>query len=504
MLDNMQQDNRKFVYIFSGIMLFLYAYLAYNTPLTHDDWAWGSTIGLDRLKSWFDNYNGRYLGNIVVMILTRYEWLKILAMALCGMLLVVLSARLVTGDMRIKYIASSVVFFSVPLGMYAQTFGWVSGFSNYNVSIVLLLIYLCVISNILEEEAPKYNVFECTMVVPLGIATQLFMEHITIYSILMALAVISYTYYRFKKFYAVQFLYFGSTIIGAIIMFSNNAYSSIFAGNDGYRSVSVNADVSFLKKIFDVYTEEMYPFLFSNNIILNIIISMICIIILTKTSKMIASSNKVLKNTWIFFFVIYSLYKPLVVNMLRINNLFGKYTNEFEAIISFLFYCSIFLIVLFYIKEKQVKHKLIFYWISIGCISAPLVFVQPFGPRNFLASYTFFCIIVIELLVYVISKGYVNKQLIHKASIMLLSTLSVCYFYVFTMNGSVDRQRISHLHAEVLSGSKTIEFTHLPYESYLWGATPKKDSLFYKRLKKFHGIPDDVEINIIGYAKWSK
>ena len=43
--------------------------LSWLFPYTGDDWAWGSQIGLDRLHTWFDNYSGRYVGNLIVLAL---------------------------------------------------------------------------------------------------------------------------------------------------------------------------------------------------------------------------------------------------------------------------------------------------------------------------------------------------------------------------------------------------------------------------------------------------
>ena len=36
-----------------------------------DDLTWGSSVGLDRLSNWFAGYNGRYVGNLIVIALTR-------------------------------------------------------------------------------------------------------------------------------------------------------------------------------------------------------------------------------------------------------------------------------------------------------------------------------------------------------------------------------------------------------------------------------------------------
>ena len=53
------------------------AILCYLFPYTGDDWAWGSKIGIDRLNNWFENYNGRYVGNLIVLAMTRSNPIQI-------------------------------------------------------------------------------------------------------------------------------------------------------------------------------------------------------------------------------------------------------------------------------------------------------------------------------------------------------------------------------------------------------------------------------------------
>ena len=62
-----------FVFVFLLSLLF---------PYSGDDWAWGSQIGLDRLAAHFEAYNGRYVGNLIVLALTRSNVLKALCMSL--------------------------------------------------------------------------------------------------------------------------------------------------------------------------------------------------------------------------------------------------------------------------------------------------------------------------------------------------------------------------------------------------------------------------------------
>ena len=53
------------------ICFILLLLLCFLFPYSHDDWAWGSQIGIDRLNSFFNNYKGRYASNLLVIILTR-------------------------------------------------------------------------------------------------------------------------------------------------------------------------------------------------------------------------------------------------------------------------------------------------------------------------------------------------------------------------------------------------------------------------------------------------
>ena len=69
---------KKFRYIVTFIILI---FLCWMFPYTGDDWAWGSSIGIERLNTWFDNYSGRYVGNLIVLALTRSNLLKTITMA---------------------------------------------------------------------------------------------------------------------------------------------------------------------------------------------------------------------------------------------------------------------------------------------------------------------------------------------------------------------------------------------------------------------------------------
>ena len=80
-----------------GSLLFLLAWFAFclwlaaQIPYTHDDWDWGLSNGIEQLLT--ASINSRYVGNLIVVALTRSVLLKDLVMALTFTLLPVAALR---------------------------------------------------------------------------------------------------------------------------------------------------------------------------------------------------------------------------------------------------------------------------------------------------------------------------------------------------------------------------------------------------------------------------
>ena len=55
---------------------FGFVYIMSTIPFCSDDWAWGASVGAQRLASHFRGYNGRYLGNLLILLLTKSNFIK--------------------------------------------------------------------------------------------------------------------------------------------------------------------------------------------------------------------------------------------------------------------------------------------------------------------------------------------------------------------------------------------------------------------------------------------
>ena len=224
------------------IIVFLAIFvLAILFPYSNDDWAWGSSTGLMRLHSLFKDYNGRYLGNLLVLLLTRNNILKALVMSGTFTGIAALCQRIVNkDDNRIFYIVLTSLFLS-DKALLRQTIVNTSGFTNYTFCMLLVLIYIAYLSD--SEKAkrnksdkPKAGV--CIILFLLGACSALFMEHISIYIILLSGFVCVMNKVRKHAFTPDHFSYFIGSVSGAVLMFTNGAYMKVVHGSDTYREAS--------------------------------------------------------------------------------------------------------------------------------------------------------------------------------------------------------------------------------------------------------------------------
>src|SRR5699024_2493618 len=287
-------------YIIISLTLIFFFYLIYNTPLTGDDWTWGTERGITRLQNFFDGYNGRYLSNILEIILTRNDVLRYLIITIFTISLIFLISKLYDNkDKTTFFLLAFTLIMLMPVDMYSQTIGWTAGFVNYVVSLVLLLIYLVITKNIYSEKTLSYPRWLWMLLIPLGILTQLVVEHVSLFVIVIAFYVLIYSYVKFKKIFIEHFVYFVSVIIGSIIMFTNKAYINVIEGKDSYRTlkeVNPQESASILNKVYEIYTSSIYKYLFLDSFVVIIFIGLMAVILLFNYKNSNNKYNVIVKS----------------------------------------------------------------------------------------------------------------------------------------------------------------------------------------------------------------
>ena len=138
MINKIKTNPLPFAYFVIFVVLLILCSLF---PYTGDDWAWGSALGIERLKTWFDNYSGRYVGNLIVLALTRSKILKTVVMSGTVTGIIVLINNITKKQRGAVWIITLLLVF-MPVGLLKQSIVWTSGFANYATSIFFILLYV--------------------------------------------------------------------------------------------------------------------------------------------------------------------------------------------------------------------------------------------------------------------------------------------------------------------------------------------------------------------------
>ena len=489
----MEKTKKSFFIKPEFIVLFLCSLLlCFFFPYTGDDWAWGSQIGLDRLSNWFDNYSGRYFGNLIVLALTRSYVLRnfVIALTITGIIFILYK---LTGSSKISFslLVSCVVFLPIPI--FRQSLTWAAGFSNYGTSIFLTLIYIYYIKDIFSDSPPKYRWFQFLPCLLLGFANTLIVEHLTIYNLLLGLAVCVFTVIKFKKLYIQHISYFAGAVLGTITMFSNSVYRSVAEGTDGYREIANEGGI--IQKAIDNYFTTIMTEGFLNNVWLNILLAIACVAVWYKLKEKTAKKVRFIASISLCIILAYTALS--IINGLNpvTYTAIAKYCIAMATVL-FIAALGIFLLTL--PVSKTDKQHLIFVYLSIGAMIAPLLVVSPIGSRCFFASYILFAYLICRLFHCI---DFDNKMVAKGILIACAAGfiyLSCIYVTIFT----ADVNRVQKAKEEVAAGSLSVEVKELPYGNYVWCPNPTHGSVWETRFKLFYDIDEDVQITVVSnYTK---
>ncbi len=484
-----RKSNRNLIITYAIIFVLLFL-LCLLFPYSGDDWAWGSQIGIDRLNKWFDNYSGRYFGNLIVLALTRSNLLKGVTMSFCLTGIIAIVNKLTGRQKNGVFIISTVLLF-MPVALLRQAVVWTSGFANYTTSIFLTLIYICYVNNIYDTEKPKNSVIAALPLVVLGFANTLIVEHLTIYNVLLAIYVIVFTFIKFKKVYIQYVSYFIGTIAGTALMFSNSVYRSVAEGSDKYRTIGSEDGiiVKALKAYFGTIASEG----FINNIVLNLFLIGTCIVIWFMIKDRLSNKAKVFGTLSIAVMTAFAASSLMIkISGVQAHKLLILAEGAATAV-----YILAFIVFLFVLPfDINRKLKLFFILGSTGCMIAPLLVVTPIGSRCFFAPYVMMLYLGMEF--YSLFDEYIKRKCdkISKAAIITAAVGLIYLFYIYGTIAVSNNARIEKAQQDVQNGIEKIQIEELPYKEYVW-CSDLDEKVWKRRFKLFYDIDKHIKIEYI-------
>lgn len=442
------------LYLFTVVFFGIFYYFL---PFAGDDWAWGSSIGLDRLKNGFDGYNGRYLGNLLIILITRSVIAKVVLCTLIMFLLIFILGKIfdnlsLSNNKTVNYIIafSSVLILILPnqiafgeiqpFQIFGSTIGWLSGFTNYVVPSVLILIFYYFVTSKGKDSKLLYTFLAFD-----GVLACLCVEHYTLFCIIFSFGIIVYRYYFYKRICKKSLFFLTGSLVGAVIMFTNSSYRLMQKGDvsDNQRAVGFLGSLKkYADYIFPSNTNKVIVIAFEI-ILLAVIISFL-VFFFFKVYKAVTSRN------------IANLLPMICIVVMTLPLLFTNSGKEIYVVAPRCYFLQYFMLVIFFYGKVAQKNK----------------------SNNILNSKKF-------------------KSTVSAILVLLIFITGINYF----MLDYVGVVREKNVDNALKKGNSTVEIVKYPknIEHIQWASNFIEDKTYLERYKIFKNMPENTEVKLVQY-----
>ena len=456
-------------------------------PYTGDDWQWRTwDFSWTVIKSLFTDasINGRYLANIIVLLITKNIILRGIVVSLILCTIVEIISR-VTKTSRLY---SWIFIGLMPVEMFRQSISWSSGFTNYVMSALLVLINVLIVEKLFDDTDVKW--YKRVGYFILFFLSSFFIENVTIFFVLLNLGLLLLYFIKNKRLNVNLLITSLASVIGTVIMFLQPCYKNVAVGSDPYRSLTGGIG-NLIFRICNNFMEVMSDFISVENIFV-----VLCLITLLYISFIRNKNhNKFVKYSFFYMF----LYTFYIIG-LRIFldwNPFLSYTKVFNAVATFLFLIILIIDIIIIFKNNESFSRIMLIVFTLIGLVAPLTIVTPIGARNFFGIYMF----EIFLVFIVLSTLRLKMNNLRPVFSMLLVLLIGYYITVYGYIQFFSEKRLEYIKETISSGELSVDVPILPYSNYVWVADPVDDynANYYKSA---FDIDSEAKFVFYDYTYW--
>lgn len=432
-----------------------------------DDFWWAYIPSVDYLFGQQD-INGRYLTNVITFYITHYSILRpIVCIPFFVSLYFLLSRLLIRGakDHFWSRVFIAISLMMTPTAISLLTTNWISGFTNYVISIVFSLIYIAYCIPLFEGKPDKRPAWLALPFLILGFTAAFCVENISMYNVIIGLFFIIYPLVRFRKVHPANIAFFIGAAAGLFIMLQDKNYSQIVGDGDdtGFRAVEID-----FSNILMTFYIDLLPYIARIFFICHIIIavSVTALYFRRYHSLSCKSAPKYAKLfvPVICIYAIYSLYSEVVGTLVSLTMAFRM--NAIEVAFAFLYLFAL-IYMAWSLFDRNKFTRVLFFLCSIVVVTAPFLVVKPVTSRCFFATYIFWILAAGEFML-----PAIRRRRLSISGALLFGTLSVTASLTFILsvfnitNYICDGIRVDYIREQASQPGRTVEIIPLPYPFY--------------------------------------
>ena len=471
--------------------------LALLFPASGDDWAWGSSLGMERLDSYFSGYNGRYLGNFAVLFLTRVTWLTPFVIAGTICLLVRLLVEIAGLTSPAGYLAAGALVLVMPLGQWRQTVVWVSGFSNYVLAALVLLVFVLTIQcDWLRPRKPPLSL--AVLLLFFAVAGQLFMEHVTLFILVASLANVAVQFRRASGVSRVAVAWAVGAVVGAVVMFSNSAYRTVAAGGEANQGLAASdSGHGAIWAIIVQGSGGVSQYAVTANTVLNLVLFAL---VLSLAWRHRDPSGHPPRGPLVVVVLagVAVIVSIAVQTAIEPGHYYGT-LSPWSWIAALAQLVAILLTARTLIQDTARAVTVGVLGMSVLVLVAPMAVVTPFGPRNFLPSYLLLVLVALLLLAELLERSsapVLTRLTAGLGAVVALATIS-SYFAVYVVIHREVEHRADYLRNAADEGFPYAYVYTLPFQDHVHNPDPLPQGGQQKRFKRYYGLPLNLEIRLV-------
>lgn len=490
----------------SGILLIFWIMLfmiAYNFPLVGDDF-YGIDDRITSVSSFiewavwhWENTNGRILGNTTVLLVMQSKFWRAFVRASIIWLIMILVYQNSRIRSKAGYFLVYIYVLAIPAAIFSETYARAFGFFNYVPPVMLTLFYLYMVQKEFFEEQAKLRGIKAVGAFLLGMCTQLFMENITIYVLIMTIWINICQIRKFKKVSPVFLSHAIGAAVGTVMMFSSPVYRAVAAGSDTYREAPEGIAGFFHAACENWYQISEYSI--RGNTLLLILVLLVCVWLLCRKGRGNGRKSDIFK-TMIACSLAGTTAYFMIADLLEWDEKIRLYKSFFllDVLMLILFIASVLLTIVLYVEEKEYRYRSLFFLISSFVLTGPLLFVTPVGPRCFYASYIFTALAFFNIVAYIIEQEHWELKRAAAPACVLAACVTAYYMYIFFNIGDVEQERDAYIAGRMQEGDTSIMVPEFPYSDYLHDPHGWKIGL-----KFYYEKPEDIEFCFVPYSEWT-
>lgn len=466
--------SKKVKKIFLLLLFLVFVLIFVHNPLVGDDFGKqsGSIIkGFNASLSLWKYFNGRYIGNALVVFFKEYFGLKSIFQATIVCTIIYLLSNYKNEKKNSFYIALLLIVL-IPVGIYRQAIAWLSGCVNFLIPACGFLAMFYMVNRCKKDSWINYLLAFLISFLMLNGYT----EHSSIMSILIPIILIIFKKIMKEKVYNYYSFFVIGGILGSLLMFSSPAYWK------GLSRVSEEfANLSVFGKVFYTLSETTFiKDLTFKNTAFNMILAFF---FLTKLNRKTKISNIIVTlMICILSFIIFP-YISFVDHFPLFNNVIVS------LLLTLIYWISILYLLFTNINDKkEIIYLILFYGLAVFS-ATPLLLAEGIGPRCFFNTYIFYSIFMIRLY-------DTENSISYKKIIKLMAIIVVCMYmcligYMTYQNHLVTLEREKNIRQ---NDSLAIELPCYKYRIILHQGGSVENDYHVMVFKMHYGISDETDI----------